>query len=213
MENSLHKLGKSRKEEIQVVQGIGDSKAHALYAAIELGKRYQSEKFEKSPDLGSSLSIYNYLYPKMGTLDHEEFHVLLMNQHFCLIKDVTLSIGGLTETAADTVDSLCVCFSLNFIFQTFSACLLHPSGIQKCEFPCFRDLFEIAVQERISQVFCCWCGHCGYFEETWVYVLDYFSNSTSLAGSTPSLEKYNDRYLVFFDLHLEIIELISGSLH
>ena len=101
MENSLHKLGKSRKEEIQVVQGIGDSKAHALYAAIELGKRYQLEKFEKSPDLGSSLSIYNYLYPKMGTLDHEEFHVLLMNQHFCLIKDVTLSIGGLTETSAD----------------------------------------------------------------------------------------------------------------
>lgn len=37
----------------------------------------------------------------MGTLDHEEFHVLLMNQHFCLIKDVKLSIGGLTETAAD----------------------------------------------------------------------------------------------------------------
>ena len=101
MENSLHKLGKSRKEEIQVVQGIGDSKAHALYAAIELGKRYHLEKFEKSPDLGSSLAIYDYLHPKIGTLDHEEFHVLLMNQQFCLIKDVTLSVGGLTETSVD----------------------------------------------------------------------------------------------------------------
>ena len=101
MEQSLHKLGKSRMEEIQVVQGIGDSKANALYAAIELGKRYQMESFDKSPDLGSSISIYNYLSPKIACLDHEEFHVVLMNNNFRLIKDVTLGVGGLTETAAD----------------------------------------------------------------------------------------------------------------
>lgn len=101
MGQSLHKLGKSRQEEIQVVQGIGDSKANALFAAIELGKRYQMEKFEKDADLGSSIAIYNYLHPKIGNLDKEQFHVLLMNQNFRLIKDVKLSEGGLTEVAAD----------------------------------------------------------------------------------------------------------------
>lgn len=101
MDQRLHKLGKSRIEEIQVVQGIGDSKANALFAAIELGKRYQMEKFEKDADLGSSIAIYNYLHPKIGNLDKEQFHVLLMNQNFRLIKDVKLSDGGLTETAAD----------------------------------------------------------------------------------------------------------------
>ena len=139
------------------------------------------------------------------------FLVFFVNLHEEFQNQIAV-ICELTLEATDTVDSLCVCFFLNFIFQTFSACLLHPSGIQKCEFPCFRDLFKIAVQEWISQVFCCWCGHCGYFEETWVDVLDYFSNSTSFARSAPALEKYNDWYLVFFDLHLEIIELISGSL-
>lgn len=101
MGQNLHKLGKSRKEEIQVVQGVGDSKAHALYAAIELGKRYQMEKYAQAPDLGSSIAIYNYLHPLIGCLETEQFHVLLMNQNFKLIKDVKLSEGGLTETAVD----------------------------------------------------------------------------------------------------------------
>lgn len=101
MEQSLHKLGKSRHEEIQVVQGIGDTKANALYAAIELGKRYQMEKFEKTADLDSSIAIYNYLHPQIGCLETEQFHVLLMNNNFKLIKDVKLSEGGLTEAIGD----------------------------------------------------------------------------------------------------------------
>lgn len=101
MEQSLHKLGRSRKEEITVVQGVGDSKANALYAAIELGKRYQLERCGTNPDLGSSISIYNYLHPKIGNLDHEEVHLLLMNQSFNLIKDITIGVGGITESAVD----------------------------------------------------------------------------------------------------------------
>ena len=101
MEQSLHKLGRSRKEEITVVQGVGDSKANALYAAIELGKRYQLERCGTNPDLGSSLSIYSYLHPKIGNLDHEEVHLLLMNQSFNLIKDITIGVGGITEAAID----------------------------------------------------------------------------------------------------------------
>lgn len=101
MDQSLHKLGKSRQEEIQVVQGIGDSKAHALYAAIELAKRYQLEKFKGAPDLGSSIAIYNYLHPLIGNLDKEELHVVLMNNSYGLIKEVKMSEGGITETAVD----------------------------------------------------------------------------------------------------------------
>lgn len=37
----------------------------------------------------------------MGTADHEEAHVLLMNNNFKLLKAVKLSSGGLTETAVD----------------------------------------------------------------------------------------------------------------
>lgn len=101
MEERLRNIAKARVEDLQVVQGIGDTKAIALQAAIELGKRYNSEKREERPDLGSSLAIYNFLHPIVRDLDVEEFHILLMNQNFKLIKHVPMSHGGITETAVD----------------------------------------------------------------------------------------------------------------
>jgi DNA repair protein RadC len=73
----------------------------ALQAAMELAKRFHLEKMGERPDLSSSLAIYNFLHPIIGNLDHEQAHLLLMNQNFKLIKDVKISEGGLTETAVD----------------------------------------------------------------------------------------------------------------
>ena len=101
MNERLRNIAKARVEDLQVVQGIGDAKAIALQAAIELGKRYNAEKAEERPDLGSSIAIYNYLHPLVRDLDIEESHLLLMNQNFQLIKHVTLSRGGITETSMD----------------------------------------------------------------------------------------------------------------
>lgn len=101
MKESLCNIAKARVEDLQVVQGIGDSKAIALQAAIELGKRYNAEKTAERPDLGSSIAIYNYLHPLVRDLDVEECHLLLMNQNFQLIKHVPLSHGGITETSMD----------------------------------------------------------------------------------------------------------------
>lgn len=101
MEESLRNIAKARVEDLQVVQGIGDSKAIALQAAIELGKRYSLENMAERPDLGSSLAIYNFLYPHVKDLEVAECHLLLMNQNFRLIKHVPMSHGGITETAVD----------------------------------------------------------------------------------------------------------------
>lgn len=105
MEESLRNIAKARVEDLQVVQGIGDSKAIALQAAIELGKRYSLESMAERPDLGSSLAIYNFLYPHVKDLEVEECHLLLMNQNFRLIKHVPMSHGGITETAVDVRES------------------------------------------------------------------------------------------------------------
>ena len=40
MGQSLRNITKARPEELQVVQGIGDNKAMALQAAMELAKRF-----------------------------------------------------------------------------------------------------------------------------------------------------------------------------
>ena len=100
-DGSLSNLSKLSIDEMQVVQGIGDCKALAVLAAIELGKRRALERMPTKPDLGSSLAIYNYMLPQMADLKVEQAHAIFMNQNFRLIKSVKLSQGGITETSVD----------------------------------------------------------------------------------------------------------------
>lgn len=100
-DGSLSNLAKLSIDEMQVVQGIGDCKALAVLAAIELGKRRVLERMPTKPDLGSSLAIYNYMLPQMADLKVEQAHAIFMNQNFRLIKSVKLSEGGITETSVD----------------------------------------------------------------------------------------------------------------
>lgn len=100
-DGSLSNLAKLSIDEMQVVQGIGDCKALAVLAAIELGKRRALERMPTKPDLGCSLAIYNYMLPQMADLKVEQAHAIFMNQNFRLIKSVKLSEGGITETSVD----------------------------------------------------------------------------------------------------------------
>ena len=100
-DGSLSNLAKLSMDEMQVVQGIGDCKALAVLAAIELGKRRAVERMPTKPDLGSSLAIYNYMLPQMADLKVEQANAIFMNQNFRLIKSVKLSQGGITETSVD----------------------------------------------------------------------------------------------------------------
>ena len=99
--NNLNTLGKMTIRDLEAFKGIGPAKAITILAACELGKRRAREKAEERTDLGSATAIYNLMHPKMQDLDVEEFHILLMNQHFKLIREVRISHGGITETAVD----------------------------------------------------------------------------------------------------------------
>ena len=87
-DNNLSNLAKLSMDEMQVVQVIGDCKALAVLAALELGKRRAVEKLGSKPDMGSSLAIYNYMLPQMADLKVEQAHAIFMNQNFRLIKSV-----------------------------------------------------------------------------------------------------------------------------
>ncbi len=97
--NSLNAIGKARLDELSSVEGIGLTTACRISAAIEIGKR--RTKAEETPDLGTAARIYNYMLPLLKDLDTEEFHVILMNQNFHLIKRIRISQGGITETSVD----------------------------------------------------------------------------------------------------------------
>ena len=100
-DGSLRDMAKRRTEELEVVQGVGAKTAMALKAALELAKRIEHEAQTERTDFCSADSVWRYFRPILGTADHEEAHVLLMNNCFKLIKAVRISSGGLSETAVD----------------------------------------------------------------------------------------------------------------
>lgn len=101
MNERVSEIAKSRVEDLQAVQGIGNAKAVAIKAAIELGKRCYVDKTDERPNLDNSRKIYDYLHPLMSFLNVEEAHLILLNNRLALIKHIQLSRGGLTETAMD----------------------------------------------------------------------------------------------------------------
>ena len=124
--NSLNTLGKMSIHELCEYNGIGEAKAITILAACELGKRRQMETPEERPDLGTATRIYNHMHPLMQDLDVEEFWVLLLNQHYRLIKKIRISHGGITETAVDIRIIIREAVLANTTI--LAVCHNHPSG-------------------------------------------------------------------------------------
>ena len=123
---NLNTLGKARFDEILDIEGIGTQTACKILAAVELGKRRQMATPELHPDMSTATRIYNYMLPKMQDLATEEFHILLMNQNYRLIKQVRISQGGITETCADIRVMMREAVLCNATI--LAACHNHPSG-------------------------------------------------------------------------------------
>ena len=124
--NNLNSLGKKSMHELMQYKGIGEAKAITILAACELGKRRQAETPEERPDLGTATKIYRHMHHLMQDLDVEEFWVLLMNQHYRLIKKVKISHGGITETAVDIRIIIREAVLANTTI--LAVCHNHPSG-------------------------------------------------------------------------------------
>ena len=123
---NLNTLGKARFDEILDTEGVGTQTACKILAAVELGKRRQAATPELRPDMATATRIYNYMLPKMQDLSTEEFHILLMNQNYRLIKSVKISQGGITETSVDIRVIMREAVLNNATI--LAACHNHPSG-------------------------------------------------------------------------------------
>jgi len=124
--NNLNTLGKMSISDLCQYNGIGAAKAITILAACELGKRRQMQSPEERPELSSATRIYNHMHPVMQDLDTEEFWILLMNQHYRLIKKVRISHGGITETSVDIRIIIREAVLANATI--LAACHNHPSG-------------------------------------------------------------------------------------
>lgn len=99
--NNLDALGRLSVKSLSAFKGIGEAKAVAIVAALELGRRRKEATKDDFVLISSSQDSYDQLLPVFSDLDHEEFWVLLLNRANFVIGKYLISIGGLSGTIAD----------------------------------------------------------------------------------------------------------------
>lgn len=84
------------------VAGIGSTKAIAVTAAMELGRRYfmQDSKIVKL-SITSAEMVYKTMRPILKDIGHEECWVIFLNQANYIIGKEMISLGGLSSTVID----------------------------------------------------------------------------------------------------------------
>lgn len=98
---NLTMLSKMSIADLMKFKGIGEAKAIAISAAMELGRRRQRAVFLDMPVIRCSGDAYQVLSPSLQDLGHEEFWMLLLNKANKVIGREQISIGGTDATVVD----------------------------------------------------------------------------------------------------------------
>ena len=128
VDNNLDQLGKrSIPDLIKGFKGVGEAKAIAITAAMELGRRRQLTDIKDKPKIISSKDAYNVIAPILMDLPHEEFWVVVMNRANRVLSREKISSGGTTGTVVDAK----VLFKRTLGHEKMTSIILchnHPSG-------------------------------------------------------------------------------------
>ncbi len=99
--HNLNELGKLSVNQLKQFKGIGEAKAVAIAAALEVGRRRRGEDAGKISKISGSKDAFELLYPLIGELEHEEFWIVYLNNSNKIIHKSLLSKGGITGTLVD----------------------------------------------------------------------------------------------------------------
>jgi len=124
--DNLNVLGKMSIAQLMNFKGIGEAKAIAIIAALELGRRRRAEDAVELIKITSSKRVFEIMQPIIGELPHEEFWVLFLNNSNKVICKSQLSKGGITGTIVDV--RLVFKLALENGATALILCHNHPSG-------------------------------------------------------------------------------------
>ena len=101
VDNNLSKLGRLSIKQLMEFKGIGEAKSITIAAALELGRRRRGEEALEKNKITSSRSVFEFMQPIIGELQHEEFWIIYLNNSNKVIQKNQLSKGGITGTLVD----------------------------------------------------------------------------------------------------------------
>lgn len=123
----LNELGKLSVSDLKKMEkGLGDTKSITIVAALELGRRRQATEVREKPQLRFSKDIFDYIYPELADLKHEEFFVIYLNRSNRVISHKNISSGGVAGTVADS--KIILKHAVELLASSIVAVHNHPSG-------------------------------------------------------------------------------------
>ncbi len=126
VENNLNNLGKLDIEELKKFKGIGEAKAIAIAAAMELGRRRKLSNASEKQKITTSSDAFQEIQDVLSDLPHEEFWILLLNRSNHVIGKTNVSKGGVSGTVADA--KLIFKPAIEKLASSIILCHNHPSG-------------------------------------------------------------------------------------
>ncbi|HOS15661.1 MAG TPA: DNA repair protein RadC [Bacteroidales bacterium] len=99
--NNLTELSAMELQDLMNYNGIGEAKAVCITAALELGRRRRESEAILHKKITSSKNAYDYIYPNIAELSHEEFWIILLKTNKQIIGKKLIGVGGLNSTVAD----------------------------------------------------------------------------------------------------------------
>lgn len=124
--NDLNKLARLTIHDLMKFKGIGMAKAVTIAAALELGRRRNTENKEEYPVIKSSKDIYNHVKFRFEDLDHEEFYIIILNRANKVKSVELISKGGISGTVVD--GKIIFKKALEQTASSIILCHNHPSG-------------------------------------------------------------------------------------
>lgn len=109
--------------------GIGPSKAAAITASLEIGRRRRLQEPQKKPIIKSSADVYFYVKPFLLDEMVEHFYILLLNARNEVMKHVHISTGGVSGTVVDA--KMVFKHALEHLATSIILVHNHPSGNTK----------------------------------------------------------------------------------
>ena len=101
VENNLHDIAKLSVSELTKMKGIGEARAIAIVAAMELGRTTKDHADVAKPAVTTSKEAFDLIKGDLMDLLHEEFWVLMINRANRLLAKKRVSEGGVSGTVAD----------------------------------------------------------------------------------------------------------------
>jgi DNA repair protein RadC len=141
--NNLDELGKLSLADLQKIKGIGQAKAIAIAAALEIGRRRSQETAIEKDKISSHTDAAIYLRAKLKDYKQEVFAVMYLNNALKILDFKIISRGGIVSTIAD--NRLIFQPALELGATAIIVCHNHPSGnLQPSE-------QDIKLTEKIQQ--------------------------------------------------------------